>query len=170
MKQKVINRKNDVSEIITKRIILPYMGLLTNHLTSYLRRKLDCAFGYIPGKKIGQLIFNHKEKIERTLLGVYQIPCDCDAEYIGESERSMEIRLTEHERDVRKRNPKSAVASHIMENNSYHIKFDSASLLELEPRYFHRKFKEGLEIRRTLNVMNKDTGMVCFHVTIVDST
>jgi len=41
----------------------------------------------------------------------------------------------------------------------HNINLNSASLIEKEARYFHRKFKEALFIQKTKNNMNKDIGM-----------
>ena len=45
---------------------------------------------------------------------VYEVPCeDCDRSYIGESGRSLEVRLAEHQRHVRKGEiTRSAIAEH----------------------------------------------------------
>ena len=45
---------------------------------------------------------------------VYDVPCeDCDQSYIGESGRSLEVRLAEHQRHVRKGDiTRSAIAEH----------------------------------------------------------
>jgi hypothetical protein len=167
------NMKNKLSHNIqqnedkTPRFILPFAGKLTNRLTTFLRRSLPCKFGYVPGKKIGQLLCNHKDKTKPDQVGVYQIPCSCKTRYFGETGRKLETRLKEHERDElnnkdkdkNKINPKSAVTVHILDNPKHKILYDSASLLEFEPRYFHRTFKEGLYIQKYPNNMNKDSGM-----------
>ncbi|XP_035711094.1 uncharacterized protein LOC118436684 [Folsomia candida] len=65
MKKKFSNttlQQNGAEEGETKpRIILPYMGALTHRLTGYLRRKLQCEFGYLTGKKMKQFICDYKE-------------------------------------------------------------------------------------------------------------
>jgi hypothetical protein len=145
----------------TKRFILPYMGPLTHRLTGYLRRKLNCTFGYLTGKKMKQFICNYKEKLPPEKIGIYNIPCSqpCPSHYIGETCRPLHLRLQEHERDVKKKNIKSAVALHALENPTHHIDFNSASLIIPERRNFHRKFLESLHIRSAPNAMNQDQGM-----------
>lgn len=143
-----------------RRVILPYMGSLTGKLTKCLRRNLNCEFGFIPGNKISNLICNHKSKPAKSNIGVYKIPCSCGKLYIGESGR-MELRMKEHERDLRlKRINKSALATHIMENPTHTISTESATLIESERRCFHRKFKEGLYIKKAKDqTINRDNGM-----------
>jgi hypothetical protein len=164
-----------------KRIILPYNGQLTHELSHYLRRKLDCTFGYIPGRKIGQLICTHKQKSKTEQIGIYKIPCSCKKLYIGETCRSLEDRIHEHKVETdnvnnntcsthpmqtRKKNAPpplkhivSAVAHHIKDNPSHKIHFNASKVIEPELRYFHRIFKEGLYIKKLgHNKINRDTG------------
>jgi hypothetical protein len=52
-------------------------------------------------------------------------------------------------RDVKKLDvSKSALAHHISENLDHKFYFDSASLVEVEERYWHIKFKENLYIQK----------------------
>lgn len=137
------------------RLILPFMGPLTTRLTRYIRTKMDCNFGYLPGQKIGRILNNTKGKqsTEENTIGIYKITCSCDMTYIGETERSLSTRYKEH------MNTESAITTHLHENPSHHINENSASLIEREPRRFHRKFKERLWILKTNNNLNINGGM-----------
>ena len=45
--------------------------------------------------------------------GIYKIPCECGKMYIGQTGRSIQLRIKEHERHIRLVQPdKSAVAEH----------------------------------------------------------
>ena len=170
MRQRVAThgtRKDNQAPFDSQRIILPFMGSLTYRLTSYLRNKLDCEFGYLPGRKLGQILCSHKERKPPEKIGIYQIPCSCKANYIGETLRSLETRIKEHQKQVQdlsiraKKNQaitNSAIADHINQNKDHQIMFDSASLLEHESRYFHRKSKEGLYIQALKPEINRDKG------------
>jgi hypothetical protein len=153
--------QNQVKSDPNKRMILPYMGPITHHLTSFLRRKLDCDFGFIPGLKVGQQICSHKQKEPPEKIGVYRIPCKqpCNSIYIGETLRPLELRLKEHKNDIINKKETSALACHIMSNPTHEIDIESATLIVSEPRYFHRKFKESLNIRKASTRMNRDLGM-----------
>jgi hypothetical protein len=51
--------------------------------------------------------------IEEYYPGVYRIPYECGRVYIGQTGRSVDIRLKEHQRHIRLEHPdKSAVAEH----------------------------------------------------------
>jgi len=182
------------------RLILPFMGPLTARLTQYLRRRIGCKFGFIPGQKIGSLLCNAKEKPRDTPPGIYKIICSCKKIYIGETKRPYKIRIDEHfrenENNIRKKSkrddlkryppdrvlrssssqPKSqptnlydyfgeskdsqpslgssAVAKHLVTNPTHDIQKEDTALVECEPRYFHRKFKERRYISKSNNTMN----------------
>jgi hypothetical protein len=160
MRMKILNNNNIKDD--KSRMIMPYMGPVTHHLTTYLRRKLNCSFGFIPGQKVGNKICSHKQKEPPQKIGVYKIDCEeisCKSSYIGETSRPLQQRLKEHERDIKNKDEKSALATHIYLNPTHCINPESATLLSSERRYFHRKFLEGLHIRNTENNMNRDTGM-----------
>ncbi len=125
------------------RLILPYMGSITLRITNLFRSKVDCDFGYIPGTKIGSFICNMKEKLFSTPAGIYSIKCSCGSMYIGETNRPYTERVEEHLR----KNSSTAVSEHLHAHPDHTITLDSASLLEIENRPFHRVAKEGLYIQ-----------------------
>ena len=140
------------------RIILPFIGNLTTKVSKYLRRKLNCDFGYIPGKKIRNLICNHKEKSRKDLAGVYKISCSCNYKYIGETYRDLNVRFKEHLDSIKRKNHKSAISTHLIRNTSHKIE-DSASLIIKEKKNFHRKFYESILMQSERNLINLDKGM-----------
>jgi predicted GIY-YIG superfamily endonuclease len=141
------------------RIILPFIGQTTNKITAFLRRQLKCEFGYIPGQKLGQMLCNQKSNATTEKVGIYTINCSCKRSYVGETNRKVEIRVAEHRNDVKKKKETSALATHIKSYPTHQIDFDSASLIHREPRYFHRKFLEGLYIQKAFDPLNRDGGM-----------
>jgi hypothetical protein len=155
------NTNNEKKPIASEsaRMILPFMGSLTYRLTNYIRRKLDCEFGYVPGRKLRNLICNHKFKTKNDPIGIYKISCSCSSNYIGETGRSIKTRFHEHIQDIKYgRTIKSALSKHVLEHPGHFIASDSASLIEIEPRTNHRKFKEGLYIMKCHNSLNRDDG------------
>ena len=138
------------------RLILPYMGPITNRITQFIRSKIEVNLGYNPGLKIGTIINNCKQKLptEDNEIGIYKITCSCDSIYIGETSRSLTIRMKEH-----LKSKTSAVSIHLQNNPTHSIYEDSASLIEKEPRTFHRKFKEHMWILKEPNNFNQNTGI-----------
>jgi hypothetical protein len=153
------DKRNICSTPPEPRMILPYMGPLTYRLTNYLRKMLDCEFGFLTGRKLRSFLCNHKFKQKSSPVGIYKMLCSCHIPYIGETGRSIKIRFDEHVKDItQKRTTNSALASHIHDNSDHHLSPDSPSLIEMEPRYYHQKFKEGLFIMKSKNPINRDEG------------
>ena len=52
--------------------------------------------------------------------GVYQIPCrSCKKSYIGESGRELKKRIQEHKYGIITHNPKSGIATHVLEEATF---------------------------------------------------
>jgi len=143
------------------RLILPFIGDTTYKLIRILKSNVDINFGFLTGKKIGSLICNQKEKYPYENCGIYQIKCNnCNKCYIGETTRDFKIRLKEHEADIRhKRIQKSAVALHMSQNPGHEIDLTKSNIIEKEPRWMHRKYKESMYIRNSDHTMNLDKGL-----------
>lgn len=144
------------------RLILPWYNKMTSEIAASVSFEFDVDIGYKPGTKIGQLVCKSKDSNGKPEAGIYKVPCkdqSCDDIYIGQSGRSLDIRMKEHQNDIRKGNIEtSAIALHSIENN-HRIDFNSAVLIEPEPRFFHRLFKESMYIRKAQHKMNHNNAM-----------
>ena len=94
---------------------------------------------------------------------VYQISCDCDAVYIGETSRSLETRKREHIDAVKNFDLKKlALCQHVAENDHF-IKWNNAEILRRETNWHKRRIAEGCLINQTsleLNVLNRNDGLI----------
>ena len=77
---------------------------------------------------------------------VYHITCDdCDATYIGETERSLKTRFSEHRR---KNSVRSEVSQHVHVDRPEHgVSLDKVKILAVDNRKFERGVKEAIYIR-----------------------
>src|SRR5579863_5701350 len=81
----------------------PYTGPNTNNLIK-LCRNANIIVGQTPGQKIAKLRAPFKEKTELFQKSnvVYEIKCNnCEKSYVGETQRHLVERITEHKRSVK---------------------------------------------------------------------
>lgn len=91
---------------------------------------------------------------------VYLISCsDCDSRYVGETKRSVKVRVAEHERHTRSgRTTESAVAEHVW-NCDHKIKWDKVKILDMAQNWQERRVKEALHIAMIKPDLNRDVGL-----------
>lgn len=104
---------------LPKYVPAPYIPCLSEKLRKILR-KSNITLASKPQNKVKQRIFSKmKDPVPpgKQKNVVYSIPCGTDdnKEYIGQTKRMLEVRVAEHQNDCRKRNPKSGLAVHMME-------------------------------------------------------
>ena len=62
---------------------------------------------------------------------VYEVECDtCKFKYIGQTKRKIKKRVKEHQKDVKKIDPKSELARHSKNNINHKINWDKPKILD----------------------------------------
>ena len=116
-----------------------------------------------PINTLRQLLVRPKDPLpkERVCGPIYHIPCDnCDASYVGESERSLKARFSEHRRPS---SVTSEVSRHLHVDQPGHtIDMEQAKILTVDNRWFERGVNEAILIRTLKPSLNKDGGR--FHL------
>jgi hypothetical protein len=91
---------------------LPFVGTVFNRISRVLAQHNIKSVG-LPHMKLSSHLHPVKDHLGLRTPGVYRIPCECGRVYIGQTGRSVDIRLKEHQRHIRLEHPdKSAIAEH----------------------------------------------------------
>jgi hypothetical protein len=83
------------------------------------------------------------------------VPCECGRVYIGQTGRSIETRIKEHQRHIRLQHPdKSAIAEHSI-NLDHRIQIQKTTILSTKSRYMDRMIRQAIEIELQPNNMTE---------------
>lgn len=88
---------------------------------------------------------------QQTKNVIYQIPCECDKFYIGETSRPLNVRIKEHKDYLRKGDfHKSKICQHSWDTG-HRINFNNAKIIMKEAIASKRKIKEAFLIQSNKN-------------------
>ncbi|KAJ8942278.1 hypothetical protein NQ318_005595 [Aromia moschata] len=138
---------------------LPYVAGVTDKLKKTLSKK-NIGVRFRTVKKIQQVLSSNKDPVHRLLTkGVYELKCTCGKSYIGQTGRSIQCRIKEHQRHIRLGNiDKSAIAEHVHTNENHKIDYENIRVLDKTTRYYPRIIRESLEIMKNNNNFNREDG------------
>ncbi|PNF41399.1 hypothetical protein B7P43_G14428 [Cryptotermes secundus] len=158
--QRALNRQPNSIQPDDRRgtvAFLPFVGTIFNRISRVLSRHNIKSVG-LPPKKISNFLRPVKDHLGLRTPGIYRIPCECGKVYIGQTGRSVDTRLKEHQRHIRLEHPdKSAVAEHSIDLD-HRIEFHKTAIITSKSRYLDRIILEAVEIELHPNNMNKETG------------
>jgi hypothetical protein len=144
----------------TAKAFLPYVSTISGRISRILNKHNIKTVNLPPNKLRNQLV-RAKDPAGLKVPGVYRIPCECGDVYIGETCRTIETRIKEHQRHLRLCQPtKSAVAEHAI-NLDHAIQWKDTTILGHSKGYWDRLTKEAIEIRLEKKNFNRDEG---FHL------
>ena len=114
---------------------LPYVQGLTERRERACN-KLDVRAVFKSSKTLrGHLCrVKGKQPLDRTKGVIYNIPCTCGREYIGETGRNLRVRIGEHKYAIQRGNMSNAIAVHVHETE-HPIDWDSARVIDREKQF-----------------------------------
>ena len=112
----------------------------TSETIARILQPYNIRVAHKPITTLRQLLTNVKDKDEPSDRrgAVYKIKCcDCQATYIGETGRNLNVRLTEHKRATRNGDINNHIAEHHLKTN-HRIDWDSAECVTYSTDYYQR--------------------------------
>ena len=79
--------------------------------------------------------------------------------YIGETERPMQDRIKEHDRDIRLARTETSAVSEHAHNTGHKPVWNEVKFIDRDPYYYTRRVKEAIHIRLHPNNINRDIGI-----------
>ena len=157
-KQDKLRKENDDVQQQIPLYLLYEKGI--SEKISRLAKKYNVKVVNQKGKSLENILKtkdNKQDANKDTQGAAYKVNClDCEQCYIGETGRTIKIRLKEHKQDVvRGKENISGLSKHIRDTN-HNIDWDNIYILNKKNDFQKRKFKEAVAIRKmTKKTMNK---------------
>jgi hypothetical protein len=134
-----------------------FVGTIFNWISRVLAQHNIRSVG-LPHMKLFSLLCPVKDHLGLRTPHVCRFPCECRRVYIGQTGRSLGIRLKEHQWHIRLEHPnKSAIAEHSTDQG-HRIQFHSSSLHAMKTRYVDHIVREAIEIKPHPYNINREGG------------
>ena len=138
-------------------VFIPCCGSLSIRIGRVLMRH-NLSPVFLPPPRVKQMLRSAMDNLGLKTAGIYQISCECGKVYIGQTGRTIEERLKEHQRYLQYQYTyKSAVVEHSIKEK-HKIMFEHVSVLYKGGNVQDRLLKEAIEIRLNDNSFNRDSG------------
>ena len=133
-----------------KTLCTPYVHGMSEKLKR-ICAPLNIRTVFTPAYTLKRTLINVKNRVpeEKKNTVVYQVPCkDCCKLYMGESKRTLKVRLAEHKRAVQKSDVNNGIAMHVA-NTNHSIDWVNARVVKMVPGYWERRTTEAILIKKS---------------------
>ena len=167
MERKIVeNTEKRVTHTCEKKsaVVLPYIKGTSDCLRRiFQKHKVNVAFR--PHRTLRQMLVHPKDKTKKGDIcgAVYHIKCkgtnktECHDDYIGETERTLNARFSEHRRPSSRET--SEVSKHVhIDQPGHRVDLKDVQVLSTEPAWFERGVQEAIFIRKNSPTLNQDGG------------
>lgn len=142
------NKKEKTATKPLATIKFPYLPVLGEKIKR-LANKANLRVVFSPRETIRSTLVNFKPKSKPIKKDViYKIPCECSKSYIGETGRTLEIRLKEHQTSIKKRDPDISKLCEHFYKTGHRLLWDEAKVIGHETHWRARKIHETAEIMK----------------------
>ena len=143
-------------------VVLPYIRNTSESIRRVLST-VNIRTCFKPHRTLSQVLVHTIDPVpqECRKAVVYRIPCgSCDMSYIGETGRTLQLRIKKHRRALTNGDPcMSALAEHAI-NNHYNIAWEDTIVVDADPHMYRRRTLEAWHIRQEPNPMNRVRGLL----------
>ena len=150
------NELNETNNPTTVTATIPYIKG-TSEIISRILRLYNIRVAHKPITTLRHILTNVKDKEQPydRQGAVYKINCaDCQATYIGETGRNLNMRLTEHKRSTKNGDKTNHIAEHHRQTK-HNIDWDSAECLTYSTNYTQRITLESWYTNLQQNPLNR---------------
>jgi predicted GIY-YIG superfamily endonuclease len=142
------NNRNNSANIICKNLTTPYVKGLSERIKK-IGNQSNIRTSFKSNNTLRSILTKTKPKNEEQSSKncIYQISCECDKFYLGETSRPLKVRINEHKKYIKDREFfKSGICKHAWEEG-HKIQWDSTKIILKEPNNKRRKIKESALIQ-----------------------
>jgi len=100
-----------------------------------------------------------KAAIQFSRNWIHRIPCECRKVYIGETGRSMQERIKEHDTDIRLARTQTSAVSEHANKAGHHPLWNEVKFIDQDSHWYARRVKEAIHIRLHPDNINRDNGI-----------
>jgi len=158
-------KNNNTHNTTTTYFIIPYISFIANKFIQYFKKISFCNLAFTCYKKLNQFIKVHKDPLPKTSRPnvVYKINCtECEASYVGQTKRNLNIRISEHRNHIRRSSPQPSVITDHRLEFGHDFDWDKVEVLDEELNLNRRLISEMIHIKKQKKGLNlkKDTDLL----------